>query len=164
MRYATDTCEFRGIYGSSVTETITAHELGGAVTGKRFECVYAPSAVPLRTEHRSFKSLKSYKNLHKIFGLRQQPNLFLLMAEPLRSKKRARVDKDHNKELDWMLIEEKVTFSKNSSEPDIPLPKFQAHAPERFSPGPIANLSNWASNVTKDFNYHYSQYHFLIRI
>lgn len=79
---------------------------------------------------------------HGAFGFRQQLHLFSSTTKSLQSVKRARVNKNDNKELYGIMAAEKVSSSRNSSNPETLHPELQAHAPESSNPGSVTNLSN----------------------
>lgn len=69
FHYLDDFCSQSGISGANVQDTVTAHVLRGTFITELFELGPAPTAVALSNEHRSLKSLESYKNVQGDLGL-----------------------------------------------------------------------------------------------
>lgn len=122
---------------------MTAHGPHGTVMSKLVECVYAPSAVALRTGHRSLKSRESYKNLHEWWGLRQQTDLFFSTSETIQSVKRSEDDKHDDEKSVSTLGGEKGISLESSPKRGISLSESQVHARASSNSRPVY-LSNGA--------------------
>lgn len=57
--------------------------------------------------------------------------------------------------------EEKVVYSNNISKRATPTPQVQGHTTTSISSGSVVNFSDGESNITINFNYHYTNNNFM---